>query len=210
MRWIDPLRPYFAGMVGTALLAALLVLVTLLPSAVAKAKSIEEIRAERPDLFHPQTGYRIARYRAPTPDAAPGVERVDVGGARLLLESGAIALDVAAAAHSRYDEFDGVWLVSTQRYSLPGAVWLPEVGRGNLSDEMRRYLEVNLTELTSGVPDRAILVFCIADCWMSWNAAQRIAALGYQRVYWFADGVDGWLDAGWDLEPVNPIPVNVD
>lgn len=33
------------------------------------------------------------------------------------------------------------------------------------------------------------------------------AEVGYERVYWFAEGTDGWLDEGWRLEPVDPVPV---
>lgn len=45
---------------------------------------------------------------------------------------------------------------------------------------------------------------------MSWNAAQRIATLGYEQVYWYRLGTDGWLDYGWPLSPVEPVPVRVD
>ena len=130
--------------------------------------------------------------------------------ARGLLAEGAVALDVFAAQQSRFDELEGTWLVSEQRLSLPGAVWLPEVGRGRLSDIMQRYLENNLARVTAGNRDRALLVYCVADCWMSWNAAQRIAGLGYSRVYWFRLGTDGWLDIGETLAPVDPVPVDVD
>lgn len=119
-------------------------------------------------------------------------------------------MDVFGAAQSRYDELDGTWLVSEPRLSLPGAVWLPETGRGVLTDEMAEYLFENLTTLTEGNYARPLLVFCVADCWMSWNAAQRVAALGYERVYWYRLGTDGWLDLGETLVPVEPVPVNTE
>ena len=122
----------------------------------------------------------------------------------------AIRIDVGAAAQSRFDDLDGTWLVRGPHLSLPGATWLPEVGRGTLSDQMDRYLTTNIAELTGGDFDRRIIVFCIADCWMSWNATQRLTALGYSRVHWFAEGTDGWLDMGWTLKPVEPVPVLVD
>lgn len=168
-------------------------------------------QARRPELFDPETGYRIGRQRAPTPDDIPApAVLVSPEEARDLLNDGAVALDVFAAQQSRFDELDGTWLVSKQRLSLPGAVWLPEVGRGQLGDEMEDYLAINLERMTQGDKARALLVYCVADCWMSWNAAQRIAALGYSRVYWFRLGTDGWLDIGEDLVPVEPVPVNVD
>jgi len=127
-----------------------------------------------------------------------------------LLETGAIAIDVFGANQSRYDELDGTWLVKDPRQSLPNAVWLPEVGRGVLSDEMQAYFAQNLADLTEGDTSRALILFCVADCWMSWNAAQRATTLGYKDVNWFRLGTDGWLDEGFELEPVNPVPVNMD
>lgn len=180
-------------------------------AGVVSAADYREHQARRPELFDSATGYRIGRQRAPTPDDIPGPARlVSPQEARALLADGAVALDVFGAAQSRFDELDGTWLVSNQRLSLPGAVWLPEVGRGRLSEEMERYLSQNLLRLTGGAKDHAIVVYCVADCWMSWNAAQRIAGLGYQRVYWFRLGTDGWLDIGAPLAPVDPVPVTVD
>lgn len=179
--------------------------------APAAAASYAEMRAARPELFHPETGFRIARQRAPTPDDIPPPARaIGPEEARALAEAGAVLLDVFGAAQSRYDELDGTWLVREPRLSLPGAIWLPEVGRGVLVPEMQRYLEENLARATGGDRDRPIVVFCVADCWMSWNAAQRIAALGYRNVAWFRLGTDGWLEAGWPLAPVEPVPVETD
>lgn len=190
------------------LITALAVSALTLPLAADPYRVHQE---RRPDLFDPDTGYRIARQRAPTPDDIPGPARlVSPEEARVLLEQGALALDVFAASQSRFDELDGTWLVSAPRLSLPGAVWLPEIGRGRLDPAMQAYLEGNLARLTGGDLSQPILVYCVADCWMSWNAAQRIAALGYSRVLWFRLGTDGWLDIGGDLVPVEPVPVRVD
>lgn len=177
----------------------------------AGAAPYADHQSRRPELFDPDTGYRIARQRAPTPDDIPPPARlVGPDEAAALLAGGALALDVYAASQSRFDELDGTWLVSEPRLSLPGAVWLPETGRGILSDTMQRYLSDNLAHQTGGRPDHPIVVFCIADCWMSWNAAQRISELGYSRVYWFRLGTDGWQDIGRNREPVMPVPVDTD
>ena len=44
-----------------------------------------------------------------------------------------------------------------------------------------------------------LLVFCRADCWMRWNAARRLRAMGYRNVWWLAEGTDGWRDLGQPL-----------
>lgn len=175
------------------------------------AAPYKELQDRHPALFDPETGYRIARQRAPTPDDIPAPARlVTPQQARDLLDQEALALDVFGAAQSRFDELDGTWLVSKARHSLPGAVWLPETGRGQLSAQMQRYLDTNLRARTGADKAHPIVVFCVADCWMSWNAAQRIAGLGYSRVYWFRLGTDGWLDINDTLAPVDPVPVTVD
>lgn len=194
------------GMAGlaSALLAA------ALAAAPLMAETTEEHRAKRPDLFHPETGLRIARQRAPTPDDVPGAERVSAAETRALAEGGAVLLDVGGAAQSRYDDLDGTWLVPEPHPSLPNAVWLPETGRGTLSFTMARYLSDTVARLTGADLGHPIVVFCIADCWMSWNAAQHLGMLGYREVYWFAEGVDGWREEGWPLPVVDPVPVDLD
>ena len=182
-----------------------------LQAALAWAESYVSVMERRPELFHPETGYRIDLHRAPTPqDIPPPAKRVSALRAKVLMAKGAVVLDVYGAAQSRYDELDGTWLVSEPRMSLPGAVWLPEVGRGVLEPEMERYLAREVERLTEGAKAKAIVVFCVADCWMSWNAAQRIAGLGYLRVFWLRLGTDGWRDLGWPMEPVTPVPVAVE
>jgi PQQ-dependent catabolism-associated CXXCW motif protein len=188
---------------------ALLLAMTL--GTPAHAAPYAEVQADRPDLFDPETGYRIARQRAPTPDDIPPPARpVTAEEARALLADGALPLDVYGAGGSRFDDLDGTWLVPEPRMSLPDAVWLPETGRGSLEPALARYLEQTLAAHTDGRRDSPIVVFCIADCWMSWNAAQRIAAMGYSDVHWFRLGTDGWLDIGGALEPVDPVPVPVE
>lgn len=192
-------------------LALILTLALALPAGAAHAAPYKDHQARNPDLFDPATGLRVARQRAPTPDdIPPPAVQVTPEQARRLLDQGVLAIDVFGAAQSRFDELDGTWLVSQPRLSLPGAVWLPETGRGQLSAQMQRYLEQNLTALTRDNRAHPIMVFCVADCWMSWNSAQRIADLGYSRVYWFRLGTDGWLDIGGTLHQAEPVPVRID
>ena len=40
------------------------------------------------------------------------------------------------------------------------------------------------------------MVYCQADCWMSWNAAKRLLSYGYSNVAWYPEGTDGWERAG--------------
>jgi rhodanese-related sulfurtransferase len=41
---------------------------------------------------------------------------------------------------------------------------------------------------------------------LSWNAAKRAIGYGYQHVYWYRDGVEGWQAAGFHTAVVEPQP----
>jgi PQQ-dependent catabolism-associated CXXCW motif protein len=60
--------------------------------------------------------------------------------------------------------------------------------------------------LTHDQLDQPIVIYCLADCWMSWNAVKRAASYGYTKLYWYRDGTDGWSDAGLPVEPAREIP----
>ena len=42
---------------------------------------------------------------------------------------------------------------------------------------------------------------------MSWNAARRALAYGYDQVIWYPEGTDGWRAAGLPLVPAQPVPM---
>jgi PQQ-dependent catabolism-associated CXXCW motif protein len=68
------------------------------------------------------------------------------------------------------------------------------------------YLRTNLARFTGGDRTKALVIYCLRDCWMSWNAAKRILAMGYANVVWYPDGTDGWAEAGLPLRESLPEP----
>jgi PQQ-dependent catabolism-associated CXXCW motif protein len=135
------------------------------------------------------------------PLALEGAITLDTDEARdLLAQERVILLDVLPAPRRG----DGVWLTPKPRLSLPGAVWLANTGYGDLSPAMQGWFAGQLEQLSGGDKTRPLMVFCVIDCWMSWNAAKRALSLGYQRVYWYPDGSDGWEFAGLPLERIEP------
>ncbi|MGI9371309.1 MAG: rhodanese-like domain-containing protein [Hyphomicrobiales bacterium] len=189
----------------------LVLLILGLGGGFAQAESYRDIQNRSPELFHEETGLRISKQRAQSPEDIPlPARKVDASEVADLIKQGAIALDVFGASELRYDELDGTWQFKQGRQSVPGAIWLPETGRCALQDDIKNYLFKNLDQLTNGDKSRGIIVFCVANCWMSWNGAQRIASAGYQAVYWFPEGADGWREEGLSLEPITPTPVDVD
>jgi PQQ-dependent catabolism-associated CXXCW motif protein len=93
------------------------------------------------------------------------------------------------------------------RKNIPDSVWLPNTGYGALSAETTSYFETALKQETGGDQSKKVLFYCMADCWMSWNAAKRAAALGYKNVLWYPLGADGWEKAGHSLVVAKPFEI---
>jgi PQQ-dependent catabolism-associated CXXCW motif protein len=71
---------------------------------------------------------------------------------------------------------------------------------------MADYFSKGLDKATNGDRGRMLVLYCLADCWMSWNAAKRALALGYTNVVWYPDGTDGWFNALLPLQDSTPEP----
>lgn len=158
--------------------------------------------------FDPETGYRIAHYRAALPDAVPGGRRVTTEEAEKLFKDGDVLfIDVMPSTGGGYDPQTGRWRLTKSHNNIPGSTWLPDVGRGRLDTALERYFTDNLQRVTDGDKSRALLIYCQSDCWMAWNAVQRAAGLGYRHIYWYPEGIDGWAE--WDNPTVQAEPVPV-
>jgi PQQ-dependent catabolism-associated CXXCW motif protein len=159
----------------------------------------------------PATGYRIGNYRAPTPASVPGALTISTKDAQAMIAEGAVLIDVLGAKGGGPDPLDGEWRLTERHETIAGAVWLPNVGTGTLDAQMTRYFHEQLARLAGPPPGRALVIFCQADCWMSWNAAKRAASWGYDKIAWYPLGTDGWRDAGLPLVAApTPPPVPVD
>lgn len=166
-------------------------LIALIPAFVA---------AEQ--VFDPATGLRIAAYRAPVSGSVPGGRVVDADTVAAMAANGALLIDaMAAPGHSIAP--DGAWTIAEAHDTIPGAHWLPEIGRGHPDPRIAAGLRASL----AGCADRPVVLFCKTDCWMSWNAVQHVAALGFHDIGWYPGGVDDWTDGGRALRAVDPLPV---
>jgi PQQ-dependent catabolism-associated CXXCW motif protein len=174
--------------------AVILAMALLLP-AVA--------RAEDP-LFDPVTGYRLAHYRGVVGLAPEGIERIDTARAEPLWRAGAIFIDVNPAPGAVRDDATGGWTLAEPHASIPRAHWFPETGRGVLHPAVERNFLATMRKLSRLAPDRPIVIFCQADCWMSWNAALRLRRAGLRNILWFAEGLDGWKDSSLPLLIARP------
>jgi PQQ-dependent catabolism-associated CXXCW motif protein len=160
------------------------------------------------EAFDPVTGYRIAHYRAAVPETVPGGTRVDLDAVDRLIAGGATLLDVMPSEGAGADPETGAWRLSRPHSSIPGATWLPDVGRGKISPAFEAYLATETARLTAGDKAKPLIVFCQSDCWMGWNAVQRLSKLGYTQIHWYPEGTDGWVEWGdRKLAPVDPVPL---
>lgn len=149
--------------------------------------------------------YRQDQYLAPVPRTLKGGEVIGTGAAAALWKSkSALFIDVLPRAPKPANLPAGTLWRDKKRRNIPGSVWLPDTGYGALSAETEAYFRDSLADLTGGDLTRAILFYCLRDCWMSWNAAKRALALGYTKVVYFPDGTDGWSEAGLPLENSEP------
>ena len=187
-------RGAIAALAGAALAGALL---ALGPQGARAGEAVPE-----------PEGYRMDEFRAPVPATLKGATVVDDEAAfELWTEGGTVFVDVLPRAPKPANLPEGTIWREKPRHSIPGAIWLPNVGYGALAEVTDAWFREGLARATGGDRTRPVLFFCLADCWMSWNAAKRaIEEYGYGAVYWYPEGTDGWSFAGHPLEEVAPEP----
>jgi PQQ-dependent catabolism-associated CXXCW motif protein len=152
-------------------------------------------------------GYRMDGYLAPTPATLQGAAVLDTDQAHDLWEKRqAVFIDVLPRPPRPAGLPAGTLWRPKPRFDVPGSIWLPDTGYGALAPGMQIYFEQGLELATAGDRDHVVVLYCKAECWMSWNAAKRALALGYTHVAWYPDGVDGWAARGLPTEAREPVP----
>ena len=94
---------------------------------------------------------------------------------------------------------------NNQVRSIPGSNWLPAAGQGGaFDDDIQTQLTVTLANITDDDLARPIVVYCVdANCWLSYNAALRLHALGYETLYWYRGGIAAWKAANLPTRMAN-------
>jgi PQQ-dependent catabolism-associated CXXCW motif protein len=152
-------------------------------------------------------GYRLEDYRAPTPATLQGARVVGTQEAEKIWRSRTASfVDVLPRPPRPRTLPEGTLWRNKPRADIPDSIWLPDTGYGALAPSMAKYFANGLEKATRGNHARLIVLYCLADCWMSWNAAKRALSLGYSNVAWYRDGTDGWLAAGLPFAAATPEP----
>jgi PQQ-dependent catabolism-associated CXXCW motif protein len=150
-------------------------------------------------------GYRTDNYRAPVPATLAGVRVLTTEAAEAIWRSGSgVFIDVLPRAPKPQNlPADTIWR-ERPRLNIPGSVWLPDTGYGALAAATEDYLRHGLARATGGNNATLLVIYCQADCWMSWNAAKRVLSYGYSNVAWYPEGTDGWQRANLPVADSQP------
>jgi PQQ-dependent catabolism-associated CXXCW motif protein len=152
-------------------------------------------------------GYRTSDYRSAVPATVNGKAALTTEqAAEVWRGHGAVFVDTLPQPPQPAGLPQGTIWHPKPRYDIPNSIWLPDTGYGELPAVIEAYFETNLRDATRNDPSRHLVFYCLAACWMSWNAAKHAAALGYTRVDWYADGTDGWAAHDLPLELRDPMP----
>lgn len=156
------------------------------------------------------SGFRMSDYRGPTPATLAGARVVTTAEAAALRKAGAAFVDVLPRAPRPANLPPGTIWRDKPRLDIPGSIWLPDTGYGALAAVTESYLRDGLARITRGDPARWLVIYCLRDCWMSWNAAKRALRMGYKNVAWYPDGTDGWQASGLPLQEATPAPAKAE
>jgi PQQ-dependent catabolism-associated CXXCW motif protein len=162
-------------------------------------------RAE--ELVREPSGYRTEDYRAPVPDTLAGARVLSTREAEAIWrDKTGVFIDVLPRPPKPPNLPAGTVWRDKPRFNIPGSVWLPDTGYGDLAAATEEYFRQGLLHASGGNRASLIVVYCQADCWMSWNAAKRALSLGYGNVAWYPDGTDGWGRASLPTAEAQPEP----
>ena len=152
-------------------------------------------------------GYRMDNYRAPVPAMLSGARTLTTAEAEAIWRDKAgVFIDALPRPPKPKNLPQGTVWRDKPRFNIPGSIWLPDTGYGILSPATEDYLKQGLARASLGNKSMLLVFYCLADCWMSWNAAKRTLAYGYPNVAWYPDGTDGWERANLPTAEAQPQP----
>jgi PQQ-dependent catabolism-associated CXXCW motif protein len=151
--------------------------------------------------------YRADNYRAPVPATLAGARVLATEEAEAIWRAGTgVFIDVLPHPPKPQNLPAGTVWREKPRLNIPGSVWLPDTGYGMLATATEEYLREGLARASGGDRAKLLVIYCQADCWMSWNAAKRALTYGYSNVAWYPEGTDGWQRADLPVEESQPQP----
>ena len=152
-------------------------------------------------------GYRTENYRAPVPATLAGARVLSTGEAEAIWRGKTgVFIDVLPRAPKPRNLPEGTVWRDKPRFNIPGSVWLPDTGYGALAAPTEDYLRQGLARASGDNKQALLVIYCQADCWMSWNATKRILSYEYPNVAWYPEGTEGWERANLPVTESQPEP----
>jgi len=173
----------------------------VLASLLLAVPALAQQQVSEPD------GYRTENYRAPVPATLSGARVLSTQEAEAIWRAkSGIFIDVLPRPPKPKNLPEGTVWRDKPRFNIPGSMWLPDTGYGALAAPTEAYLRQGLAHASGGNRQAQLVIYCQADCWMSWNAAKRALSYGYPNVAWYPEGTDGWERADLPLDQSQPEP----
>ena len=180
--------------------ASLALAVTGATASEPPAGSVADAAPEEP------ADYWTGPINGPVPKTISGGTVINTAELRSLLERGDIALIEVSNAPRRPEHLaPGAPWLPKPHVIIPGSVWVPGAGMGEIAPEVDSVFHEQLARATENDLDRRIVVYCHERCWLSWNAAKRAIRYGYRSVFWYPEGIEGWRAAGLETA-VSDVP----
>ncbi len=175
--------------------------VAFLASALAA-----QATAQQQEPFEPE-GYRTDNYRAPVPATLEGARVLTTAEAEAIWRNkSGVFVDVLPRPPKPKNLPAGTIWRDKPRFNIPSSIWLPDTGYGILAPATEDYLRQGVARASGGNKSALLVIYCLADCWMSWNAAKRVMSYGYSNVAWYPEGTDGWERANLPTAEAQPEP----
>jgi PQQ-dependent catabolism-associated CXXCW motif protein len=177
--------------------------------AVAAVMTVAQVeaQAQSPTRVAEPDNYRTDNYRTPVPATLQGARVLSTAEADALWRDGKVVfIDVLPQPPKPSNLPAGTLWRDRPRQNIPGSIWLPDTGYGALAALTEAYFREGLADASGGDLGKPLVIYCQADCWMSWNAAKRALSYGYRNVAWYPDGTDGWQSANLPLAESHPLP----
>lgn len=165
------------------------------------------VAAQAQDQVSEPSGYRTENYRAPVPATLRGARILTTAEAETIWRAGSgVFVDVMPRAPKPANLPAGTIWRDKPRHNIPGSIWLPDTGYGRLAAATEKYFRRGIADAAAGSDAALLVIYCQADCWMSWNAAKRVMSYGYTNVAWYPEGTDGWERADLPTAESHPVP----
>jgi PQQ-dependent catabolism-associated CXXCW motif protein len=179
----------------------------LLALAILAAPLVPALSAAKKDTAPAEpSGYWTGPVSSPVPLTLTG--GAVIHNARqlraLIRQGGVVLVDVSNAPRRPESLAPGAPWMPLPHRAIPGSLWIPGVGLGEIPLSVDDFFRERLAEATTNHLARPVVIYCHRSCWLSWNAAKRAISYGYRKVYWFRDGVEGWKAARYRTAVIEP------